>query len=52
MSGCNPYGILPVTFVIATRQFGISGPDRAMDVVVVDLATNVAQMELSLAIRF
>lgn len=49
----NPYGILPVTFshrYPPIRDFWAGS--GAMDVVAVDLATNVAQMELSLAIRF
>ena len=49
----NPYGILPITFshrYQPVRDFYCGS--GAMDVVSVDLATNVAQMELSLAIRF
>ena len=49
----NPYGILPITFshrYPPVRDFYCGS--GAMDVVSVDLATNVAQMELSLAIRF
>ena len=49
----NPYGILPVTFTHRyppIRDFWAGS--GAMDVVSVDLACNVAQYELELAVRF
>ncbi len=49
----NPYGILPVTFCHRyppIRDFWAG--DGATDLVSVDLAVNVAQIELSLAVRY
>lgn len=49
----NPYGVLPITFAHRyppIRDFWAGS--GAMDVVSVDLAVNVAQIELSLAVRY